>query len=278
LRQLFIGSCGAFGIVTSATLEVHPQRRQTAAALLVPRDEAAILELIAAFEAEAGDYLSAFEGMSKAALHYAFAHIASLRNPFAGGLPDYAILVELSAASAHRAGEPTLDTVLETIITQLAERDASPLTDACFGPAERFWAVRHSLSEGLRAEGPVVGLDLSFRRSRVMSFRAAATALVSREFPEFEVCDFGHIADGGVHFNLLCHAPTPSAVREHALRDRLLALAIGDYGASFSGEHGIGRANQEAYDLYVPVPIKEYSAALAAVFTAHPSASVRFGP
>jgi FAD/FMN-containing dehydrogenase len=39
LRQLFIGSCGAFGIITSAILEVQPRPRQSAVALLVPRDE-----------------------------------------------------------------------------------------------------------------------------------------------------------------------------------------------------------------------------------------------
>ena len=278
LRQLFIGSCGAFGIVTSATLEVHPSRKQVAAALLIPRDDAAIIELITAFEAEAGDYLTAFEGMSKAALHYAFTHIPGLRNPFAAGLPDYAILVELASPAAPRPGEPGLDSILETIVTQLAERTSSPLADACFGAPERFWSVRHALSEGLRAEGPVLGLDLSFRRSQVMTFRKAAVALVSGEYPEFEVCDFGHIADGGVHFNLVSHAPADDEDRMNGLRDRLLEVAINDFGASFSGEHGIGRANQIAYDRYTPAAIQRYSAKVAAVFGTSASAAVRFGP
>jgi hypothetical protein len=59
---------------------------------------------------------------------------------------------------------------------------------------------------------------------------------------------------------------------------RILELAVGDFGASFSGEHGIGRANQAAYDQFTPLSIRQYSAAIAAVFARRPAAQVRFGP
>jgi FAD/FMN-containing dehydrogenase len=279
LRQIFIGSCGAFGIVTAATLEVQPRPTQTAVALLVPRDEDAVLELLQAFEAETGGTLSAFEGMSEAAMRHALAHVSALRNPFPEGLPAYAILVELTSAAAYRSGEPTLDQVLESVVTRLAERQSAPLTDVRFGQHERFWALRHALSAGLRAAGPVIGFDLSFRRSEVMSFRRVAIARLATTYPEWEVCDFGHVADGGVHFNLLHRrdaAPNPSDTA--GMSDHLLDLAVRDFGASFSGEHGIGRANQHAYDHYTPVPIQQYSAAIAAVFARVSAAGVRFGP
>jgi FAD/FMN-containing dehydrogenase len=303
LRQLFVGSCGAFGVITAATLEVQPRPRQSAVALLIPRDEDAVLELLSAFEAEAGEYLTAFEGMSGAAMRRALQHITSLRNPFGGGeLPAYAILLELTSSSVPRANEPSLDCILEAIVSQLAEREFSPLADARFGAPERLWALRHSLSEGLRACGPVVGFDLSFRRADVMPFRRAATARLGARFPEYEVCDFGHIADGGVHFNLSRRMteksdPVPAgaaaiaaidtaatdmaavdAARIDALHEEVLQLAVGDFGASFSGEHGIGRANQAAYDRFTPLVIQQYSAAIAAVFARMPATAVRFGP
>jgi FAD/FMN-containing dehydrogenase len=279
LRQLFIGSCGAFGIITSAILEVQPRPRQSAVALLVPRDEDAVLDLLNAFEGETGEYLSAFEGMSEAAMQHAFAHVPALRNPFPEGLPAYAILVELTSTAAYRAGEPTLDNILEAAVTQLAGRHSSPLADVRFGQPERFWALRHSLSEGLRAAGPVVGFDLSFRRSEVMSFRRIAIAQLATTFPEYQVCDFGHIADGGVHFNLVQRTRAQvDPARVQWLRDHVLELAVRDFGASFSGEHGIGRANQGAYDQYTPASIQHYSAAIAALFAHMPAAAVRFGP
>jgi FAD/FMN-containing dehydrogenase len=279
LRQLFIGSCGAFGIITSATLEVHPRPRQSAVALLVPRDEDAVLELLTAFEAECGEFLTAFEGMSESAMRHALKHIPALRNPFSDGLPAYAVLVELTASSPHRSGEPSLDNILESVVTQLAERRSAPLADVRLGSPERMWALRHSLSEGLRAAGPVVGFDLSFRRSDVMAFRRVAIAQVATIFPEYEVCDFGHVADGGVHFNLLRRTQeTPSPARLAALRHHILDLAVRDFGASFSGEHGIGRANQGVYDHYTPAVTQQYSAAIAALFARLPAAAVRFGP
>ncbi len=213
LRQLFVGSCGAFGVITAATLEVQPLPQQSAVALLIPRDDAAVMELLSAFEAQAGEYLTAFEGMSEAAMRCAFAHVPAVRNPFPEGLPFYAILLELTSTAAGRPGEISLDTLLETVVTQLAERPSSPLADVRFGPPGRFWALRHSLSEGLRASGPVVGFDLSFRRSEVMNFRRVAAGRLAERFPEYELCDFGHIADGGVHFNLVQRSPGRPAGR-----------------------------------------------------------------
>lgn len=279
LRQLFIGSCGAFGIVTAATLEVHPRPQQSAVALLVPRDEEAVLELLNAFETEAGEFLTAFEGMSEAAMRHAFAHVPTLRNPFPEGLPPYVVLVELTSTSAARAGEPRLEDRLEAVVTRLAERAAAPLSDVRFGQSDRLWSLRHSLSAGLRAAGPLVGFDLSFRRSEILAFRRVAIAQLATTFPEYEVCDFGHVADGGVHFNLVQRTMTPvDAARLEALRDHVLDLAVRDFGASFSGEHGIGRANQPAYDHYTPASIQRYSAAITALFARQPTAAVRFGP
>jgi FAD/FMN-containing dehydrogenase len=112
-----------------------------------------------------------------------------------------------------------------------------------------------------------------------MTFRRVAIAQLAATFPEYEVCDFGHVADGGVHFNLVQRSTcTQDPARIQALHDQLLDMAVRDFGASFSGEHGIGRANQHAYDHYTPAAIQRYSAAIARVFASMPAASVRFGP
>lgn len=274
LRQLFVGGCGAFGVITRVTVEVHHRPRQTAAALLVPRDMDALLPLLCAFEAEAGTTLTAFEGMSKAAMERAVAHVPSISNPFAGGIPDYTVLIELTRSWSPREGEPSLDETLQQIAGELLESDDAPLADALFGPPERMWTLRHSLSEGLRASGSVVGFDLSFRRRDLPRFRAEAVAMLAADFPDYTLCDFGHVADGGTHFNLVGPA---DAYRHAALRDAVLALAVDGFSASFSGEHGLGRAVQTAYDRFTPRAVQDYSAAVAAVF-GRGSASIRLAP
>jgi len=276
LRQLFVGACGAFGIITQVTVEVHHRPRQTAAALLIPRDADAVLPLLQAFEAQAGSTLTAFEGMSRAAMSRAIEHLPALSNPFSGGIPDYAVLVELTRSWAPREGEASLDEVLQQIAGDLLERDDSPLVDALFGPVDRMWALRHGLSEGLRASGPVVGFDLSFRRRDLARFRHEAARMLEQDFPDYALCDFGHVADGGVHFNLVRTGAADPA-RYQALREAVLVMAVDGFGASFSGEHGLGRAFQDAYDRFTPRLVQDYSAAVAAVFGAG-SAAVRLGP
>jgi FAD/FMN-containing dehydrogenase len=116
----------------------------------------------------------------------------------------------------------------------------------------------------------VVGFDLSFRRSDLTPFRRLAIAQLAAIFPEYEVCDFGHIAEGSVHFNLVPRASTddnPSWIA--ALRDHVVEMAVRNFGASFSGGHGIGRTNQAAYDELTPVAVQKYSAAVAAVLRAY---------
>jgi hypothetical protein len=124
----------------------------------------------------------------------------------------------------------------------------------------------------------VVGFDLSFRRRDLARFRAEAAAMLERDFPDYALCDFGHVADGGVHFNLVGPADAAkTAGRRTALREAVLTLAVDGFGASFSGEHGLGRAFQDAYDRFTPRRVQDYSAAVAAVFGTG-SAAVRLGP
>ena len=79
--------------------------------------------------------------------------------------------------------------------------------------------------------------------------------------------DFGHIADAGVRFNLAPRTSTgDNPARIAALRDHLLDMAVRDFGAGFSGEAGIGRANQAAYDELTPGSDTEiFGGAVAAV-------------
>lgn len=251
-KQIFIGTSGAFGIITECEINLEALPRQVATALLVPRDGAAVMPLLAAMERRLGSYLSAFEGMSKNAIEATLAHVPSLRNPFGNGVvPDYVILTEVSRDWDMRDGEQSLDTVLESVLAEVWESADAPLADAFVGPASEMWALRHALSEGVKHRGRLVGFDLSFRRQTVIAFCDWMKAALPDRFPGVVICDFGHIGDGGVHFNLVFEAQTPyDADVEAALRQWVYSVAVEQFGGSFSAEHGIGRKNQAFYDLY----------------------------
>jgi len=277
LRQLFVGSCGALGVITEVEVEVHPRPRQTSAALVALAEADAALPLLQHMEREAGELLTAFEGMSRNAMDAALAHVPGLRNPFHAGTPPYAVLIELASARPRRDGETGPSEVLETALASWLETAGAATLDVLMGPPQPLWAIRHALSEGLRAKGQVTGFDLAFRRSDLPAFRRDALARLSAQFPEFAVCDFGHIGDGGVHFNLVAdRRDPPSPERLEALRTCVYGIAVGRYGGSYSGEHGLGRANLSSYQAFTPDLVRELSGAVQNVFAEAPLGAVDF--
>ncbi len=279
-KQLFIGTSGAFGIVTECVLNLEPLPRQTATAFLVPSSPDRVPELLVAMEEALGSYLSAFEGMSRNAVSAALAHVPALRNPFQGGhVPDFVILAEICRTSPPRDGEQPLDAVLEEVLAGLWEREDTPLADAFIGPPHEMWALRHGLSEGVKHSGRLIAFDLSFRRGDIMRFLDHMKVEMPRRFENVTICDFGHIGDGGVHFNLVVPADDPrlaDAGFEGALRAWVFRIAVEDFGGSYSAEHAIGRKNQVFYDRYTPDEIRRLAAGLKAITSPGPLGSVTF--
>jgi FAD/FMN-containing dehydrogenase len=278
LKQLFIGTSGAFGIVTKAVLELQRLPGQTATALVVPENDDAVPLLLRYLEERCGEYLTAFEGMSRNAMERALGHVKHLRNPFAHGtIPAYAILVELTRSWAPREGEIDLAAFLESVLAETFESEPALLSDALVGRSEDLWSIRHALSEGLKASGYVIAFDLSLRRSDLARFRREIIALLEETFPELAVCDFGHIADGGVHFNLV-HPERPDAPYIARVRDLILDLVVNRYGGSFSGEHALGRSNQALYDRYTPALVQALSASVQRAVGTAAMGNVRLAP
>ncbi|WEX77358.1 FAD-binding oxidoreductase [Sinorhizobium numidicum] len=280
-KQIFIGTSGAFGIVTECMLNLERVPKQTSTAFLVPASGAHVLPLLKAMEERLGAYLSAFEGMSKNAIAAAFAHVPSLKNSFHGGnIPDYVILAEISRTWEPREGEQSLDAVLETVLAEIWETEEAPLADAFVGPPHETWALRHALSEGVKHLGKLIAFDLSFRRGDIMAFCDHMKAEMPEKFPGVTVCDFGHIGDGGVHFNLVVARDSSLLTDgsfEQRLREWVFAVAVEQYRGSFSAEHAIGRSNQALYDFYTPEKLKDMAAGLKTLTSPGKLGSVRFG-
>ncbi|MDO9416656.1 FAD-binding oxidoreductase [Pararhizobium sp.] len=280
-KQIFIGTSGAFGIITECVLNLERTPRQTATAFLVPASGEHVMPLLQVMEERLGAYLSAFEGMSQNAVAAALDHVPSLRNPFqCGAVPDYVILCEISRTWAPREGEQSLDEVLETVLTDIFERDDALLADAFIGPPHEMWALRHALSEGVKHAGRLIAFDLSFLRGDIMRFCGYMKEALPQQFASVRICDFGHIGDGGVHFNLAvprdsAHLADPAF--ETGLREWVFKVAVEDFNGSFSAEHGIGRKNQAFYDLYTPDKLKQLAAGLKTTLAPGAIGAVTFG-
>ncbi|QEH76930.1 FAD-binding oxidoreductase [Sphingomonas sp. C8-2] len=279
LKQLAIGTGGAMGIVTAATLTLQPRPAHAVTALLALTDAMAIDRLLVAFEHDWGMMLTAFEGMSPAAYEAALRHVPRLRRPFAADAGHrYFLLVELAAGAAFDGA--MLEEALGTAIAPFMEGDAALVADVAVDRHDGLWALRHAIPEGLRASGSVIGCDVALRRGDVAAFRAAMTAEVLRDHPDLRVCDFGHVGDGGLHFNMLWPheaGPIPPGLAD-ALRMQVSATVVERHGGSFSAEHGVGPRNVAAYRRFTPSAVQRLAGHVQSLFASVPIGRVAFGP
>jgi FAD/FMN-containing dehydrogenase len=255
IKQLFIGTGGRFGVITEAVLEVQPLPRETATAILVPSSGDAVLETLSALEEAFGLQLTAFEGMSRTALDCVFSYAPKLRNPFDETLPDYALLIEISRwGRVGLAGAPIQET-LETVLADIL--DTELITNAYVYDPANLWSIRHHISDSLKIRGRVIALDVSVPRDRFVRFRNEARAVVRRLAEHVLVADFGHVGDGGVHFNMIWPIEVPYRDDKVEALRRAVYDIVSAHKGSFSAEHGVGPFNARHYTEYVPQPKRE---------------------
>ncbi|CAN7658465.1 FAD-binding oxidoreductase [Variovorax sp. LjRoot290] len=257
--QLMTGTFGAFGVVTHATLKLHPVQRQTAAALVAVDSAEVAMELLCSFEDALGEFVSAFEGMSGSALTAAVEHLPGVSAPFPVA-PPYAVLLEVSSAVSKASGLDLESILMGWLETQI-ERPG--MLDAVVDKPERLWRIRHAISESVQALGKLVAFDVSVSRSRFAAFRARSVELIAAEVASALVCDFGHLGDGGVHLNIVV-APETSADAIVRLRSKLYQVVVEEFDGSFSAEHGVGPYNQAFYRCFTDQPTRALAGALHA--------------
>jgi FAD/FMN-containing dehydrogenase len=187
------------------------------------------------------------------------------------------VLIELTAGPAIEVEllEDKLGTALQPWLENGTVRDAA------VDRREGLWAIRHAVPEGLRAAGTVVACDIALRRGDVMRFRRDLAERLQTIAPRLVLHDFGHVGDGGLHFNLVWpHAAGPFDPAEaRAARAAVFLAAVEEYGGSFSAEHGIGPANAEWYARLVPEPMRALAGATQRLFAPLPVGRVDFsGP
>ena len=195
----------------------------------------------------------------------ALAAIPALKRPHAV-LPPYMLLVE---AGAPDGLDIDIADLLMTAVAGLMDGADAPVMDALLGRGNDFWAVRHAISEGLAHRGKVIGLDISVARRRLPALREALCARIASEFPQLEIGDFGHVGDGGMHFNLVVpgERTTPAGFDER-VRDAVYEIVVGAFEGSFSAEHGLGPANLRVAEAYTPQIDRALGQSLRVLFPA----------
>jgi len=157
LKDLLIGAEGTLGVITAASLKLWPQQKSSATALIGINAPEQALALLGLLRSSAGERLSSFELMPRAAMELTTRHIEGVIDPLGTPYAWY-VLCELTSAAAEALPE-----LLQQMLEQAAE--AGLLQDATLANSERertaLWRIRENIPESQRRAGASLKHDIA---------------------------------------------------------------------------------------------------------------------
>jgi FAD/FMN-containing dehydrogenase len=253
LKHLFIGSEGTLGVITAASLKLHPLPTAHAVAWMALASPQAALAMLGRFQQRCGGVLSAYEMMNDVQLKIVLDQVPGRRAPVAASHPWH-VLVEL----ADTGGEEVLAANLQEVIaTGLEGGHVADAAIAATG-AQRaaFWEVRHSVSEGNKKAGMGINTDCAVPVSAVPEFIERATQAAHAILPGVPVIVVAHMGDGNVHFIPLASFEQWRAFGDAEAVSHRVKHAVNEVAhelrGTFSAEHGIGQQLTREMALFKP--------------------------
>ena len=244
LRDLFIGSEGTLGIITGATLKLHPRPAATLTALASLPSLGAAVELLQRSQARLAASLTGFEVMGDVALELVRHHFPRLPQP----LPPapWTVLLEQSDAESETHARGLFEALLEQALEDGVIGDAA-LAES-IEHSRAMWHLRESIPLAQAEEGLNIKHDISLPVSRVPAFVEHADAALRGAFPGVRLVNFGHLGDGNLHYNVQAPRGAEAAnflSRNESAVNAIVYDAVIAHGGSISAEHGIGELKRE---------------------------------
>jgi FAD/FMN-containing dehydrogenase len=239
LRDLMIGSEGTLGIITAATMKLHPLPAAQLTAFAACDDLAACVALLQVSRQHLGASLTGFEVMGAPALDLVARHFPQLPRPLPAA--PWTVLLESADAESEAQARPRFESLLQATLEQGCIGDA--VLAGSVAQARSLWHVRESIPLAQAMEGPNIKHDIALPVSAIVDFVQHTDAALQAAFPGSRVINFGHLGDGNLHYNLQA-APGVAAqefldAHEPAV-NRIVYDAVVARGGSISAEHGIG--------------------------------------
>ncbi|XP_017652660.1 D-2-hydroxyglutarate dehydrogenase, mitochondrial isoform X2 [Nannospalax galili] len=229
LKQLFIGSEGTLGIITTVSILCPPRPQAVNVAFLGCPGFAEVLQTFTTCKGMLGEVLSAFEFMDAECMRLVRQHL-HLAIPVQES-PFYA-LVETSGSSVGHDAEK-LGSFLEQVLDSGLVTDGTVATDQ--RKVQTLWALRERITEALSHDGYVFKYDISLPVERlydlVIDLRTRLGPLAKH------VVGYGHLGDGNLHLNVTAEAFSEGLLS--SLEPYVYTWTAEQQG-SVSAEHGLG--------------------------------------
>ncbi|WP_227431308.1 FAD-binding oxidoreductase [Psychrobacter sp. I-STPA6b] len=233
LRHLFIGSEGTLGIVTQVQVKLERAPQDLTVMVLGVDEFDHIMQTLSAFQAQID--LTAFEFFDSVAIDKVLA-TGHVQEPFETRTKYYA-LIEFEAPY-----EPIMDKAMQ-IFEHCMENGwvIDGVMSQSIAQATELWKLREYISETISVFTPYKN-DVSVLISHVPNFIHDIESVVNSNYPDFEICWFGHIGDGNLHLNIL----KPESLSKEdffakcqTVNDHVFEV-VQKYQGSVSAEHGVG--------------------------------------
>ena len=230
LKQLFIGSEGALGIITRVVFRLRPKATSHNVALLACNSFEDVVLILEAAGKALPDTLTAFEVMWNNFYEIAVEPQGRLPTPIEPGAGFYVIVESMGVDAVHDSA------AFEAMLEVLMEKEL--LVDGTIAKSDRereeIWAIRHEVE-------PIIStahnFDVSLRSADVGQYVDEVEAGIQQRYPNARVIGFGHLGDNNVHVSVLGLEWNEATIRgvEDVVYSRLAAFA-----GAISAEHGIG--------------------------------------
>lgn len=232
LRDLWIGSEGTLGVVTSASLRLLPAPGKRWTGMFAFRSEAAALGgVLELFKQQLNPSIVEFLDRQSVAC----AERYQGRPVFEGHSRSSILLIELDGSPGGvRSQRKDLLGVLEGRASAWREARGA-------AAAERFWQVRRTCSQAMFSLG-----DTKLNEDVVVPLEKQAElvrhALRLKKELGLATPTFGHAGDGNLHVHIMYHRDRPREVEKARRGIHELMRKVVDLGGVITGEHGIGLA------------------------------------
>ena len=259
LQHLFIGGEGTLGLVTEAEIKLERQPKNLQVMVLGTPDFEAVMPVLHAFQNEID--LTAFEFFGEVAMQKVLDR-GHVQRPFETTCPFY-VLLEFEAPF-----EPIMDKAMQ-IFEHCMEQGwvIDGVMSQSLEQAQSLWRLREDISESIAPYIPYKN-DISVLITHVPAFIAEIDAIVSQNYPDFEICWFGHIGDGNLHLNIL--KPENLSKDEFFAKCQVVNKnvfeSVKKYDGSISAEHGVGMTKKPYLEYSRSAEEIEYMKALKLAF------------
>lgn len=244
IKQLLIGSEGAYGFVTRAVLKLENFNAMRATALVGVKDATCALALIAHFRAKPALQLEGAELMWQRYFRDSAGDKGFDLDWLEADTPAV-LLMEVSAGSEAEARS-----ALEDGLAELWEEQelTSGIVAASLDQARRFWALREDGDFMYRHFPAAPSFDISVPPASLDDYVAGLRSRLKGVDASFDAYVYGHIADGNLHISVIGKGAAAPGLKE-PIEDAIYT-GVAEFGGSFSAEHGVGTEKRRAYLTY----------------------------